>query len=344
MELTADIQETHLVGKQEWMQKWDSTHDRLPLGEIEGPYSDDVLDNYFQNVVERTKFGENDHWRVAIAGIPEDQVEGFTTAVKARLRDARLSVYFEQHHFPEMLEYDAGWLSGTDADVLQRSAIAEGIRFAWQEFDAKFLKFAPGEEGSDNLPIFVLKTKRYSAVKNGFSRAAAPVVTVTCEQKNIARVRRFMQVLHDQYLMMGFNEFVSTKCNMDQRFDCLNQHINFLSDKLYFYVTGSGLDEANNNMILDEDVTHAEEKSTLRKLLASKGMYAFIQQARYGGPSKLVCQHTATFEAKAGTKTETIAPRSWFIEEIIMADNNNWTARQFSPKHKLMTGIAIKNV
>jgi hypothetical protein len=175
-----------------------------------------------------------------------------------------------------MLEYDAGWLSGTDADVLQRSAIAEGIRFAWQEFDAKFLKFAPGEEGSDNLPKFVLKTKRYSAIKNGFSRAAAPVVTVTCEQKNIARVRRFMQVLYDQYLMMGFNEFVSTKCNMDQRFNCLNQHINFLSEKLYFYVTGSGLDEANNNMILDEDVTHAEEKSTLRKLLASKGLYVFF--------------------------------------------------------------------
>jgi hypothetical protein len=199
MELITDIQETHLVGKQEWMQKWDSTQERLPLGEIEGPFSDDILEEYFQNVVERTKFGENDHWRIAIAGISDNEVEGFISSVKARLRDARLSVYFDQHHFPEMIEYDAGWLSGTDADVLQRSAVAEGILLAWQDFDPKFLKYHPGEEGSDNLPKFVLKTKRYSAVKNGFSCAAAPVVTVTCEQRNIARVHRFMQVLHDQY-------------------------------------------------------------------------------------------------------------------------------------------------
>jgi hypothetical protein len=316
MELTTDIRETQLVGKQEWMQQWDSTHERLNLGEIEGPYSLDVRTNYFQNVTEKTKYGEKDHWRMAIAGIPEKEVEGYIAEVKTRLRAANLSVYFELHEFTEIIKYDVGWLSGMDADVLQKSAVTESIRFAFQAFDNKFLKFASGEEGADNLPKFVLKTKRYTAVKNGATRASAPVVIVACEQKNISRVRRFLQVLHDQYLMMGFNEFVSTKCNTDQRWDCINQHINFLADKLYFYVVGAGLD-AHNNMILDESVTHNGEQCSLRQLLASKGLFAFIQQTRYGGTSKLICQHTATFETKVGTNNVKISPRSWFIEEII---------------------------
>jgi hypothetical protein len=202
-------------------------------------------------VTEKNKYSEKDHWRMAIAGIPEKEVEGYIAEVKARLCDANLSTYFEQHEFTEITEYDAGGLSGMDADVLQKSAVTEGIRFAFQGFNDKFLKFAPGEEGANNVPTFVLKTKRYTAVKNGGTQASAPVVTVACEQKNIARVRRFVQVLHDQYLMMGFNEFVSTKCNMDQRWDCLNQHITFLADKLYVYV----------NMILEENVTHNGSKT-----------------------------------------------------------------------------------
>jgi hypothetical protein len=342
MELTGDIRETQLVGKQEWMQQWDSTHERLNLGDIEGPYSSDVRTNYFQNVIEKTKYGEKDHWRLAIAGVPGNEVEGFIAEVKARLRAAKLNVYFDQHEFAEMIEYDAGWLSGMDANVLQKSAVTEGIRFAFQDFDNKFLKFAPGEEGADNLPKFVLKTKRYTAVKNGATRASAPVVTVACEQKNISRLRRLLQVLHDRYLMMGFNEFVSTKCNPDQRWDCLNQHITFLADKLYFYVVGAGLDDAHNNMILDESVTYDKEQSSLRELLASKGLYAFVQQSRYGGNSKLICQHTATFETKVGANNVSIAPRSWFVNEIIMADDNNWTARQFSPKHKHTLGVLLK--
>jgi hypothetical protein len=56
LELTTDgIRETQLVGKQEWMQQWDSTHERLNLGEIKGPYSADVRINYFQNVTKKTK-------------------------------------------------------------------------------------------------------------------------------------------------------------------------------------------------------------------------------------------------------------------------------------------------
>jgi hypothetical protein len=343
MELTTDIRETQLVGKQEWMQQWDSTHDRLDLGEIEGPYSEDVRMNYFQNVIEKTKYGGKDHWRMAIAGVPVKEVDGYVAEVKSRLRAANLNVYFELHEFTEMIEYDAGWLSGMDADVLQKSAVTECIRFAFQEFDVKFLKYASGEEGADLLPKFVLKTKRYTAVKNGATRASAPVVTVACEQKNISRVRRFLQVLHDQYLMMGFNEFVSTKCNPDQRWECVNQHINFLADKLYFYVVGAGLDDVHNNLILDESVTHNGEQCSLRELLASKGLFAFVQQARYRGPSKLICQHTATFETKVGANKVSIAPRSWFIDEIIMADGNNWTARQFNPKHKHMLGVSTKS-
>jgi hypothetical protein len=104
MELTTDIRETQLVGKQEWMQQWDSNHDRLDLGEIEGPYSADVLTNYFQNVTEKTKYGEKDHWRMAIAGIPGNEVDGYIAEVKSRLRAANLSVYFELHEFTEMIE------------------------------------------------------------------------------------------------------------------------------------------------------------------------------------------------------------------------------------------------
>jgi hypothetical protein len=183
MELTTDIRETQLVGKQEWMQQWDSTHERLNLGKIEGPYSLDVRTNYFQNVTEKTKYGEKDHWRMAIAGIPEKEVEGYIAEVKTRLRAANLSVYFELHEFTEMIEYDVGWLSGMDADVLQKSAVTEGIKFAFQAFDNKFLKFAPGEEGADNLPKFVLKTKRYTAVMNGATRASAPVVIVASNKR-----------------------------------------------------------------------------------------------------------------------------------------------------------------
>jgi hypothetical protein len=96
---------------------------------------------------------------MAIAGIPENEVEGYIAEVKSRLRAANLSVYFELHEFTEMIEYDAGWLSGMDADVLQKSAVTECIRFAFQAFDAKFLKPADGEEGADELPKFVLKKK-----------------------------------------------------------------------------------------------------------------------------------------------------------------------------------------
>jgi hypothetical protein len=65
-------------------------------------------------------------------------------------------------------------------------------------------------------------------------------------------------------------------------------------------------------------------------------------QARYGGTSKLICQHTASFEIKVGANNVLIAPRSWFVNDIIMADGNNWTARQFNPKHKHTLGVPIK--
>jgi hypothetical protein len=85
MELTVDIRETQLVGKQEWMQQWDSNHERLNLGKIESPYSADIRSNYFQNVTEKTKYGEKDHWRMAIAGVPGNEVEGFIAEVKSKL-------------------------------------------------------------------------------------------------------------------------------------------------------------------------------------------------------------------------------------------------------------------
>jgi hypothetical protein len=36
-----------------------------------------------------------------------------------------------------------------------------------------------------------------------------------------------------------------------------------------------------------------------------------------------------------------ISPRAWFIDEIIMNDCNNWTSRQFNPRHKLYPGNRI---
>jgi hypothetical protein len=44
-----------------------------------------------------------------------------------------------------------------------------------------------------------------------------------------------------------------------------------------------------------------------------------------------------------GTTNVSIAPRSWFVNEIIMADGNNWTARQFNPKHNHTLGVSTKN-
>jgi hypothetical protein len=60
-----------------------------------------------------------------------------------------------------------------DADVLQQTAVTECIRFAFQGFGDKFLKFASGKEGANNLPKFVLKTKWYTSIKNGATRASA---------------------------------------------------------------------------------------------------------------------------------------------------------------------------
>jgi hypothetical protein len=60
MELIAEVSETQLVGNQEWLQQWDTTHDRLLLGEIED-YTEEIIANYSQNVTEKTNYGEKDH-------------------------------------------------------------------------------------------------------------------------------------------------------------------------------------------------------------------------------------------------------------------------------------------
>jgi hypothetical protein len=268
----------------------------------------------------------------------DEEIPGYIWAIKQKLRAAKFSIMFDLNIFSEILDYDVGWLSGADSDVIQKSNLTESIDEAISNFNADFLKHVASEEGADEFPKFALRTKRYTAKKNGNTRTSAPVITVSCEQKNIARVRRFFQALHDQYFYTGFNEFVSTKCNMDQRWDCLNQHIEFLADKLYFYVTGSGLDEAHNCAILDEQVTYEKKKSTLRELLADKGIFSFIQQAKYRGGSKLICQHSALVETKINKKATTISPRTWFIDTLIIDDGNNWTTKQFNVRNKLILG------
>ena len=337
MDMIGEIDEIKLIGNDEWMQEWDSTEGRIDLGENEGEFTEETIENYFQNTTETTQYGGRDHWRFAIEYNKKEDVPVFIKTVKAKLRAAEYSARFESNTFQEMIEYDAGWLSGADPDTLQTSALKDSIDQAFGRMSNKpIFNLGNGEEGADKHPVFVLRTKRYSSSKANHTRTTAPVIAVICEQKNLSRIRRLLEELHGENLKYGFNEFVSTKCNADQRWECLNQHITAVLSKQYFYVTGAGLDDVTN--ILDEPVTFAGKTGSFRSLLNSKGLYAFIQNAKYGGGSKLVCQHEANFETKSGSKTTTISPRAWFVNEIIMADNNDWTIRQFNPRHKLYPG------
>jgi hypothetical protein len=128
MEMISEMAEdVELVGNQEWLQQWDTTHDRLPLSEIEGIYSEDILENYCQNYVETTRMGENDHWRFALSGIDAEYVGRFIADVKKKLRSLKLKIVFEQSIFSEILEFDAGWLSGADAEIMQKMSVGVGI-------------------------------------------------------------------------------------------------------------------------------------------------------------------------------------------------------------------------
>jgi hypothetical protein len=66
IDLITEVAEKDLVGKHEWLQEWDSTPNRLPLGEIEGDYEEEFLKNYFQTEIEKTHYGSKEHWRFAM--------------------------------------------------------------------------------------------------------------------------------------------------------------------------------------------------------------------------------------------------------------------------------------
>lgn len=295
-----------------------------------------MLDTYFQNVTEQQQSGARDHWRFAIkCNSKAVDVPELCKAVKAKLRVADYTTRFDVNTFH--FEYDAGWLAGADPDTLQLSSVKETIERALGKMAGKKVYgLEEGEEGADICPSFTLRTKRYSSIKQGYTRTTAPVIAVICEQKNISRMQRLLQELRGDPLQHGFVEFISTKCNTEQRWDCLNNHISTVLSKQYFFVTGQGLDTATN--ILDEPVTFAGKIGEFRALLKSKGLFAYIQHLKYRGDTKLVCQHEETFDAKINSKLASISPWAWFINECIMTDNNDWTVRQFNPRHKLVLG------
>ena len=58
MDIIGEIDEIKLLGKKEWMEEWDSTDERLVLGDIEGEFEEETITNYFQSSLEKTQFGE----------------------------------------------------------------------------------------------------------------------------------------------------------------------------------------------------------------------------------------------------------------------------------------------
>jgi hypothetical protein len=163
----------------------------------------------------------------------------------------------------------------------------------------------------------------------------------TCAQKNLARVRRLLSMLNGDYYNNGFNEFVSTKATPEQRWDKLEDHINFYSAKKYFFVAGEGLSTVNKSKVLSEIVTHQGKISNLRDLLTANKIFAFIQHSRQGG-CKIICQHDDPTISPLKPKAATTHPRTWFITNIIgqdTTDSLDWTTKKFEPRWSFERGI-----
>jgi hypothetical protein len=54
-----------LVGNNEWLEQWDTTHERLNLGDIVQNIEDDVMDNYFQQSIENIGYETKEVWHLA---------------------------------------------------------------------------------------------------------------------------------------------------------------------------------------------------------------------------------------------------------------------------------------
>jgi hypothetical protein len=151
-----------------------------------------------------------------------------------------------------------------------------------------------------------------------------------------------MEVLRGKYLQLGFKEFMSTTCNMDQRWNLLVEHINFVKDQTYFYVSGQGLNNVELSNALQDEVTHGGATMTLVQLLAKQGIFAFMQKSKKSNSSKIICQHATTMEHdKKGAKNskQHVALKTWFVEKIIKKECSGWTATNFSPRRANYIGV-----
>jgi hypothetical protein len=154
----AEIEEPlFLVANNEWLEEWDSTHERINLGDLGDSIEEDIMTNYFQRLTEKVGYESKEVWRVAIAGITD--AAAFITSVKQHLVAAKYEMIIDWNFFPEILEFNAGWLCGTDPTVIQRTDISVAIEKAVSSLDAETLKLAAGEEESDHNPHFIIKTQ-----------------------------------------------------------------------------------------------------------------------------------------------------------------------------------------
>jgi hypothetical protein len=209
--------------------------------------------------------------------------------------------------------------------VIQRSDSWNNISENMAKLAAKTLKIGPGEEESNQNPHIILRMKQYSATKTNYTQTSAAVMFVVCEQKNLTLVRCLLEVLHGKYFQLGFKEFVSTTCNMDQWCNMLVEHIEFIKDKKYFYVSGLGLDNVEKSMFLSDAVTFNGKITTLSQLHGNQGIFAFMQKSK-SGSCKIICQHAATHTVEIKkNNTVTTFPKTWFVEEIIKKECNGWT-------------------
>jgi hypothetical protein len=218
-----------LVGKQEWMEEWLSNDNpQVPLSGIEKIESK-MFDNYFQQGVETVGSNTKEIWHFAILGTTDKG--NMIKLAKATINDAQWRTQLNLNYFPEINNYYAGWLSGADLEVFQLSDVGGAIMKSLMKVSPNNIQLEEDESGSDLTPLFDIQTVRYSSTTNSQTKMSSPVYMVTCAQKNLARVCHLLSMLNRDYHNNRFNEFVSTKATPKQRWDKLEDNINFYSSK-----------------------------------------------------------------------------------------------------------------
>jgi hypothetical protein len=86
-------------------------------------------------------------------------------------------------------------------------------------------------------------------------------------------------MIKGDYYTNHYNEFILTKAVQEHQWNKLGEHIAFYRSKKFFFVTGEGLSNAETSTVLNEQVTHLGQTSTLWELLMSKKIFTFIQHS-----------------------------------------------------------------